>query len=68
MKKQDIVVFWLDGTKTVFPAVKMDTVSTEDEKGKMAKMGFQFGRNKHVACINLDNIRFFEITKTCTEE
>ena len=68
MKKRDVIVFWLDGTKTTFPAVRIKSMIINDEKGKVATLGFKFGKNGHVAAINLDNIKFFEVTKTCTEE
>ena len=67
MKKRDVLVFWLDGTKTTFPAVRIKSMTISDEKGKVATLVFKFGSG-HVAAINLDNIRFIEVTKTCTED
>lgn len=68
MKKRDLMVFWLDGTHTTYPAVRIKSMEIHDEKGKVAMLIFKFGKNGHVASVNLDNIRFFEITKTCTED
>lgn len=68
MKKQDILVYWLDGTNTRFPAVRMKSSEISNRDSEMATLTFKFGKNGHGALINLDNVKFFEITKTCTED
>lgn len=68
MKKQDVIVFWLDGTQTKYPAVRMKSAVAANEKNRMATLTFKFGKSGHFAVINLDNVKFFEITKACTED
>ena len=67
MKKTDIDVHWLDGTVSTFPAVRLKSMVGSNDENKAAVLSFKYGKGE-IAVINIDNIKCFNVKKTCTED
>lgn len=67
MKRSDIIVHFCNGSEVKFNAVKLKTGELSNRESEMAMLTFDYGVNNRGALINLDNVNYFEITRSCTE-